>query len=140
MIHSILKRGGMGACIGLISIASMIFAISLFTGDGTIVLETRELNKYLIAFVTSGFVISASSVIFETKKIPKYISLLIHFMLTISVFNIINIYLHFMKNIYLVQSICISLYIIIYLGCLFATVYENKKDVDFINKKLNKFK
>ncbi|CEN75090.1 Protein of uncharacterised function (DUF3021) [[Clostridium] sordellii] len=140
MIHSILKRGGMGACIGLISIVSMIFAISLFTGDGTIVLETRELNKYLIAFVTSGFVISASSVIFETKKIPKYISLLIHFMLTISVFNIINIYLHFMKNIYLVQSICISLYIIIYLGCLFATVYENKKDVDFINKKLNKFK
>ncbi|MEG2789945.1 MAG: DUF3021 family protein [Romboutsia sp.] len=140
MIQNILKRGGIGACIGFISIVSMIFGISLFTGDGTIVLDIRELNRYLIAFVTSGFAISASSVILDVKKLPRYIGLILHFVLTISIFNIINRYLHFMKNIYLVQSICIALYIIIYLGCLFATVYENKKDVDFINKKLNNLK
>ena len=84
----------------------------------------------------AGFIISASTIIFNVKNMSLVVKGFIHLIITLLILKGSIMYLGILKEDYLIQSIFISLYIIISAICLIFIIGENKTDVKMINERL----
>lgn len=136
MIKKILKKGLVGAIISLVSIISMMLGILVITGISQITIQINEIIKYTFIIMGAGFIISASTIIFNVKNMPLVVKGFIHLIITLLILKGSIMYLGILKEDYLIQSIFISLYIIISAICLIFIIGENKTDVKMINERL----
>lgn len=138
MVKTIIKRGVIGAVISLVAILSLLFGILIINGHQQINFNVAILIRYIGTVMISGFIISATTIIFNFKKVPLLLSIVLHFILMFIVLKFSIIYLEILENQYLIQAVLISLYIIIASITFLSIVFENKKDVEFINNKLKR--
>lgn len=136
MIKKILKKGLVGAIISLVSIISMMLGILVITGISQITIQISEIIKYTFIIMGAGFIISASTIIFNVKNMSLVVKGFIHLIITLLILKGSIMYLGILKEDYLIQSIFISLYIIISAICLIFIIGENKTDVKMINERL----
>lgn len=136
MIKKILKKGLVGAIISLVSIISMMLGILVITGISQITIQISEIIKYTFIIMGAGFIISASTIIFNVKNMSLVVKGFIHLIITLLILKGSIMYLGILKEDYLIQSIFISLYIIISAICLIFIIGKNKTDVKMINERL----
>ena len=136
MIKEILKRGIAGAIISLVAIISMLLGVLVVTGTSQITIQISEIIKYTFIIMGAGFIISASTIIFNIKNISLLVKGLMHFIITLLILKGSIMYLGILNEDYLIQAIVISLYIIVAAICLITIISENKIDVKMINERL----
>lgn len=136
MVKVIIKRGVIGAVISLVAILSLLFGILIINGYQEITFNIGMFIRYLGTIMISGFIISATTIIFNLKRVPLLLSIVLHFILMFIALKFSIIYLEVLENQYLIQAVLISLYIIIASITFLSIVFENKKDVELINKSL----
>lgn len=136
MIKEIFKRGIAGAIISLVAIISMLLGVLVVAGISQITIQISTIIKYAFIIMGGGFIISASTIIFNIKNMSLLVKEFIHFIITLLILKGSIIYLGVLKEEYLIQAIFISLYIIISAICLIYIISENKEDVKIINERL----
>ena len=136
MVKAIIKRGVIGAVISLVAIFSLLLGILIINGYQEITFNLGILIRYIGTIMISGFIISATTIIFNLKRVPLLHSIVLHFILMFITLKFSIIYLEVLENQYLIQAVLISLYIIIASITFLVIIFENKKDVEFINNKL----
>lgn len=136
MIKQILKRGIMGSILSLVTTISMALGILIISGNNEITIQISTILKFVIIIMSSGFIISASTIIFNAKKISLLMKIMIHFILTILILKTSITYVEVLKEEYLLQAIFILLYVIVSAICLLSIVSQNKADIKLINEKL----
>lgn len=136
MIKEIFKRGIVGAIISLVSIISITLGVLVVTGISQIIIQIREIIKYTFIIMGTGFIISASTIIFSVKNMSLVVKGFIHLIITLLNLKASFMYLGILNEDYLIQAIFISLYIIVSAICLITIISENKTDVKMINEKL----
>lgn len=136
MIKEIFKRGIVGAIISLVSIISMLLGVLVVVGISQITIQISTIIKYTFIIMGAGFIISASTIIFNIKNKSLLVKGLMHFIITLLILKGSIMYLGILKEAYLIQAIFISLYIIVSAICSFAIISENKEDVKIINERL----
>ena len=82
----------------------------------------------------TGFIISASTIIFSVKNMSLVVKGFIHLIITLLNLKASFMYLGILNEDYLIQAIFISLYIIVSAICLITIISENKTDVKMINE------
>ena len=136
MIKEIFKRGIVGAIISLVSIISITLGVLVVTGISQIIIQIREIIKYTFIIMGTGFIISASTIIFSVKNMSLVVKGFIHLIITLLNLKASFMYLGILNEDYLIQAIFISLYIIVSAICLITIISENKTDIKMINEKL----
>lgn len=136
MIKEIFKRGIVGAIISVVAIISMMLGVLVAAGISQITIQISEIIKYTFVIMGAGFIISTSTIIFNVKNMSLVVKGFIHLIITLLILKSSIMYLGILKEDYLIQSIFISLYIIISAICLISIIGENKTDVKMINERL----